>query len=199
MSRVDDLSRLAADAAAGDRIALADLVSATQDDVWRMCAHLVDRASADDLTQETYLRALRAITRFRGESSVRTWLLQIARYTCADEIRRRRRGRALLDRIRRDERPRVTPAGLVELDDLVARLDRDRRAAFVLTQVIGASYAEAAEVCGCPVGTIRSRVARARADLIAGLRTADEETGQPARGVTTPRGESPEAGIAWSD
>jgi RNA polymerase sigma-70 factor (ECF subfamily) len=49
---------------------------------------------------------------------------------------------------------------------LLALLAEDRRAAFVLTQLLGYSYAEAAEVCGCPVGTIRSRVARAREDLL---------------------------------
>ena len=49
---------------------------------------------------------------------------------------------------------------------LVAGLEPDRRAAFVLTQMIGCSYAEAAAICDCPVGTIRSRVARAREDLI---------------------------------
>ena len=53
--------------------------------------------------------------------------------------------------------------------DLLDRLDADRREAFVLTQVVGLSYAEAAEVAGCPVGTIRSRVARARTDLVAAL------------------------------
>ena len=53
--------------------------------------------------------------------------------------------------------------------DLLARLDPDRREAFVLTQLLGLPYAEAAEVAGCPVGTIRSRVARARGDLIAAL------------------------------
>ena len=53
---------------------------------------------------------------------------------------------------------------------LVDGLEPDRRAALVLTQVLGLSYAEAAEVCGCPLGTIRSRVARARDDLIAATR-----------------------------
>ena len=51
----------------------------------------------------------------------------------------------------------------------VASLAPDRREAFVLTQIVGLGYAEAAEVCACPVGTIRSRVARARADLVAAL------------------------------
>jgi len=171
---VDDLSRLARDAAAGDRIALADFVAATQAEVWRLCAHLVDRASADDLTQETYLRAIPALAGFRGESSPRTWLLQIARYTCADAIRRRRRRRVLFERLRREERPGVVSGGEMELDDLMACLHPDRRAAFVLTQVLGVGYAEAAEICDCPVGTIRSRVARARGDLIAALRDGDE-------------------------
>ena len=56
--------------------------------------------------------------------------------------------------------------GEVVLNDLLRALPADRREAFVATQVLGLSYAEAAEVCGCPVGTIRSRVARAREDLV---------------------------------
>ena len=63
-----------------------------------------------------------------------------------------------------------------EIDELVGRLDRDRRDAFVLTQLVGLSYADAAAVCGCPVGTIRSRVARARDDLFAALDEADTGT-----------------------
>jgi RNA polymerase sigma-70 factor (ECF subfamily) len=59
-------------------------------------------------------------------------------------------------------------------DDLMAALDPDRRAAFVLTQMLGCSYAEAAAICDCPVGTIRSRVARAREDLDAMLREPSE-------------------------
>ncbi len=68
--------------------------------------------------------------------------------------------------------------------DLLARLDADRREAFVLTQLIGLPYAEAAEVAGCPVGTIRSRVARARADLVASL---DESASSDRHGDATRR------------
>jgi len=66
--------------------------------------------------------------------------------------------------------------------DLLARLDADRREAFVLTQLLGLPYAEAAEVAGCPVGTIRSRVARARADLVESLTRVktDEDRGDAA-------------------
>jgi RNA polymerase sigma-70 factor (ECF subfamily) len=64
-------------------------------------------------------------------------------------------------------------AGGHALDELITRLGDDRREAFVLTQVIGCSYEEAAEICGVPVGTIRSRVARARGDLIEAVRSAE--------------------------
>jgi RNA polymerase sigma-70 factor (ECF subfamily) len=74
------------------------------------------------------------------------------------------------------------PADAVLLIQLLAGLDPLRRAAFVLTQLLGLSYAEAAEVCGCPVGTIRSRVARARAELANQLR---DSSLAPALGSTT--------------
>jgi RNA polymerase sigma-70 factor, ECF subfamily len=97
-------------------------------------------------------------------------LLQIARFTCADDVRRRTRARSLLERVRRDAPPEAEPpSGLLEVDDAIAGLERDRREAFVLTQVTGLSYAEAAAVCEVPIGTIRSRVARARAELLAAL------------------------------
>src|SRR4051812_45399030 len=98
MDGVDELARFAADAAEGDPLAAAALVRATQPDVWRLCAALGDRDSADDLTQETYLRAFGALTRFEGRSSVRTWLLAIARRVCADAIRAKRRRRLTLVR-----------------------------------------------------------------------------------------------------
>jgi RNA polymerase sigma-70 factor, ECF subfamily len=175
MGRVDDLERLAAAAVDGDPLAAAALVRATQSDVWRLCAALGDRQSADDLTQETYLRAFGSLHRFEGRSSLRTWLLSIARRVCADAVRSRRRRRLTLVREDAelealgsgDDADRVGEGAAVA--DLLARLDPDRREAFVLTQLLGLPYAEAAEVAGCPVGTIRSRVARARADLVEAL------------------------------
>jgi len=176
---VDELERLATDAVDGDPVAAAALVRATQSDVWRLCAALGDPQSADDLTQETYLRAFGALHRFEGRSSLRTWLLVIARRVCADAIRSRRRRRLTLVRedadlealAGGDGADRVGEGAVVR--DLLARLDADRREAFALTQLLGLPYAEAAEVVGCPVGTIRSRVARARADLVEGLAERD--------------------------
>jgi RNA polymerase sigma-70 factor (ECF subfamily) len=178
MGGVDDATRLALAAGRGDQVALAAFVRATQAEVWRLCAHLVDPGAADDLTQDTYLRAMGSLEGFRGDSSARTWLLGIARRACADAIRTRQRRRSLVERLgqreARRENGRGTSSGsTTELELLLADLDEDRRAAFALTQVLGLSYAEAAEVCGCPVGTIRSRVARARADLSRALEAGD--------------------------
>jgi RNA polymerase sigma-70 factor, ECF subfamily len=163
---MDELTRLLLAAADGDRLALAAFVRRTQADVWRFVAHLVDPGVADDLTQEVYLRALRTIPRFRGDSSARTWLLTVARRVAADEIRSRQRRRRLPDPEVDDVPDR---AGEVALHELIAALDDDRREAFVLTQLLGLSYAEAAAAAGVPIGTIRSRVARAREQLVAAL------------------------------
>nr|BFF04687.1 hypothetical protein GCM10020241_63620 [Streptoalloteichus tenebrarius] len=104
-------------------------------------------------------------------------MLSIARRVAADHIR------AVRVRPRQADVPdwqhaaeQSTPAGAsrfeeyVALRALVGALDPERHEAFVLTQTLGLSYAEAAEVCGCPVGTIRSRVARAREELVALVR-----------------------------
>ncbi len=165
----DPLTEQALLAAHGDRVALSDVVRATQADVWRLCAHLVDRASADDLTQEAYARAIAALPRFRGESPVRLWLIGIARHVCVDEVRRRSRRRRILGRALPPPTVTPDPTGAVDLDALLADLDPDQRAAFVATQVLGLRYAEAAEALGCPIGTIRSRVARAREALVTAL------------------------------
>ncbi|RKN30063.1 sigma-70 family RNA polymerase sigma factor [Micromonospora musae] len=165
----DPATEWALAARGGDPAAQAAFVRLTQVEVWRFAAALVDPDSADDLTQETYLRAFRSLPAFEGRSSARTWLLGIARRTCADHLRvvvRRRRLDARLAADAHTARPYPDPAGQLGAVDLVRRLPTERRGAFVLTQLLGLSYAEAAAVEGVPVGTIRSRVARARDDLV---------------------------------
>jgi RNA polymerase sigma-70 factor, ECF subfamily len=169
---VDDLTRLALAAGAGDAAALDRLVEGAYDQVWRFCARLVDQQTADDLAQDAFMRAVGALPQFRGQSSARTWLLSIARNTCMDELRardRRRRRDATLAAGRTDAGVVCDVSSGVGASDLVARLAPERREAFVLTQLLGLSYAESAEICGCPPGTIRSRVSRARADLLRAL------------------------------
>ena len=164
----DATTLLALRARAGDAAAQADFVRATQAEVWRFAAALVDPGAADDLTQETYLRAFQALPRFEGRSGVRTWLLGIARRTCADHLRsvvRRRRLSLRLAAQAWTATPTPEPGQRFGAADLLGRLGEERRTAFVLTQVLGLSYAQAAEVADVPVGTIRSRVARARDEL----------------------------------
>jgi RNA polymerase sigma-70 factor (ECF subfamily) len=152
----------------GDPLAQAALVRGTQAEVWRLCASLVDSSTADDLTQETYLRAFRALPAFEARAAARTWLLGIARRTCADHlrgvVRRRRLDEVLRRRTTAEAAP--DPASVATANDLLSRLPDERRGAFVLTQVIGLSYEEAAAVEDVAVGTIRSRVARARCQLV---------------------------------
>jgi len=170
----DPLAAYAAAAAEGDDVAVAQLVRLTQPAVWSLCTALGSPGEIEDLVQETYLRALKALASFRGDAPVKLWLLSIARRTCADHVRRRQRHRRLARRLEHEAVPASAGAAGVTHDDaLVATLAADRRDAFVLTQLVGLSYEEAATVVGCPIGTIRSRVARARTDLQAAVRHAD--------------------------
>jgi len=172
---VDELTRWFLAARDGDRTALLPAVRAAQPDVWRLARHLVGPDEADDVTQDTFVRAWRALPGYRGESSARTWLLSIARRACADAVRHNVRRRRLAERVADGARAGATADGSVAhaLGALVDDLPRDPRLAFVLTQIVGCSYAEAAEVCGVPVGTIRSRVARAREQLVEALRVSE--------------------------
>lgn len=172
---MDHLTSLLLAAQRGDREALERFVVETQHDVIELCRYLGDVDTADDLAQETYERAFTSLHRFRATGPARHWLLTIARRACADSARRRTRRRRLGRRV--DAEPVdhvVTPIGTgLELDEALFALDPDRRAAFVLTQVNGLRYEEAAELLGVPIGTIRSRVARAREQLTAALVTPD--------------------------
>ncbi|MFH0517629.1 sigma-70 family RNA polymerase sigma factor [Streptomyces sp. M41] len=168
----------------GDPDAADRFVRSLHRDVVRYVAHLsADPQAADDLAQDTFLRALGSLHRFEGRSSARAWLLSIARRAVIDSHRYAAARPKLCDT---DDwallAERTQPTGLPGFDDGVALLDLldtlpdERREAFVLTQLMGLPYAEAAERSDCPVGTVRSRVARARATLVGLLADADADT-----------------------
>lgn len=161
----DHLQRLALAAVEGDHVALNELVRCTQPLVWRVCSALGTAGEEADLVQETYLRAMRSLPSFRGDAPVRVWLMAIARHVCADDVRRRQRRRRLTERLIAHTRETAT-SGPEVIDDLLAEVEPLRREAFLLTQYVGLSYDEAAAVLDCPVGTVRSRVSRARHDLM---------------------------------
>lgn len=169
----------------GDADAVDQFVRALQRDVQRYVAHLCgDPQAVDDLAQDTFLRALGSLHRFEGRSSARAWLLSIARRAVIDSHR------YAAARPRLSDVPdwqlaveRSQPCDLLGFDDGIALLDllaalpEERREAFILTQLVGLPYAEAAEVSDCPIGTVRSRVARARASLMDLLAEAEQPAG----------------------
>ncbi|MGW2262111.1 sigma-70 family RNA polymerase sigma factor [Streptomyces sp. NPDC001780] len=165
----------------GDAAAVEHFVRALHRDVQRYVAYLcADPQVVDDLAQDTFLRALGSLHRFEGRSSARAWLLSIARRAVIDSYRYASARPRLADvpdwqLAVENTQPRDLPGfdDGVALLDLLAALPDERREAFILTQLVGLPYAEAAEVSDCPVGTVRSRVARARATLMGLLDEAD--------------------------
>ncbi|WP_405016197.1 sigma-70 family RNA polymerase sigma factor [Kitasatospora sp. NBC_00070] len=182
--RADDptVTAWALAARGGDPVAVDRFVRATRTDVWCFVAHLSgEPQAADDLTQDTYLRALRSLPRFEGRSSARTWLKSIARRTVVDRIRLATARPRLLDtddwqsaveQAQHCDLPGF-PEGIA-LTELLHALPAERREAFVLTAVLGLPYEEVAELTGCPIGTVRSRVNRARGVLIRQLADAEQ-------------------------
>jgi RNA polymerase sigma-70 factor (ECF subfamily) len=152
---------LALRAAGGDRKALNDFIEATHSDVWRLLAHLADADRADDLTQETYLRALSGLPRFAARSSARTWILALARHTWVDSVRHdmarpRKSAEQWEDATELTTSPDTTGgqtwAELVDARAMLDDLAPDRREALILTQILGHTYAEAADICGVTGG-----------------------------------------------
>jgi RNA polymerase sigma-70 factor (ECF subfamily) len=165
-----ELDGLLLSAKHGDQVALRAFIHRTQREVWRLSAHVVGSDHADGITQEVYLRLHRSLVAYRRDVCARTWLLAIACNACADKTRR-------LGKRRRTRKAHGIPAGRP-----------DERLAFALTQQLRLSYQQAAGVCGCPVTSIRSRVAAARTALLKDRSAAAREASQPA---ITPEGESP--------
>jgi RNA polymerase sigma-70 factor (ECF subfamily) len=142
-----------------------------------------DGVRADDLVQEALARALANIERFRPGTNLKAWLFTIVRNEHYSQLRRRKFEAHGVDTDSLPE-PSVPPDhdGYLELRDLnraLARLSPGQRTALILVSASGFSYEEAAKICGCAVGTIKSRVARARDMLLAILdgRNPDEDGG----------------------
>ncbi|WP_256106123.1 sigma-70 family RNA polymerase sigma factor [Streptomyces sp. ODS05-4] len=174
----DDLTTWALAASRGDAEAVDRFIRGVHSDVRRYVGRLADDAqTAEDLTQETFLRALTSLHRYEGRAPARLWLLSIARRAVIDSIRyktSRPRVSDLADW--QDVVERTQPTDLPGFDEgvllrtLIGALPDDRREAFVLTQLLDLSYEEAARAARCPVGTVRSRVFRARAALARSVR-----------------------------
>ena len=172
-------------ARAGEREALDILLRRHHDRLYAVCRRLAGNdADAQDACQEALILIVRNLPRFDGRSAFSTWAYRVATNACLDELRRRRRRPAPAG-----ELPEPV-SGADDADRAVVRLDVDRalaglapefRAAVVLRDVAGLSYAEIAKVLDIPAGTVRSRIARGREALIPGLSEAGNRRTPPGR------------------
>ena len=158
--------------------AFAALIGAYQEPVWRFLVRLVgDEGLAEDLGQETFLRAHRGLRGFRHESRFSTWLFAIAKNAATDHHRRADRQDEVF-RVLGAAAPADGPDTEVEvrlgLDALPPRL----REALVTIEVLGLRYREAAVVLGVAEGTVKSRVFHARRELARWMSAEDGEVGE---------------------
>jgi RNA polymerase sigma-70 factor (ECF subfamily) len=162
---------------AGDPDAFGELVRRHRDRLWAVALRtLGDREEAADAVQDALVSAFRAAHTFRGQSAVTTWLHRITVNACLDRARKAasRRTSPVDDTERLEQllEPHESAEGPAERHDLhrqllaaLTQLPVDQRAALVLVDMQGYAVAEAAEVLGVPVGTVKSRCARGRARL----------------------------------
>ena len=165
-------ARLVKRAAHGDRTAFDELVVRHRDRVWaialRMCRN---RDDAEDVLQETFIAAWRALDRFGGRSEVTTWLYRIAVNKSHDVIARRR-ATAPLDELTEPVEPRdggEQHAQRQAIEAALQTLTPEFRAVAVLCDILGLTPAEAAKILQIPEGTAKSRVFRARGELARAL------------------------------
>ncbi|HEY8881367.1 MAG TPA: RNA polymerase sigma factor [Roseateles sp.] len=158
-------------AAAGDRSAFAALVQAHQGYLRKLLGRVCkgDQGRADDLAQEAFVRAWRALPQFRGEARFRTWLTRLAYSALAAE----RPALPLLDHAPPDLEAHgdFGPGAdwRIDLDRAMALLSEAQRHALLLCYGADLSHAEAAQVLGWPIGTVKTQVLRAKARLRAQL------------------------------
>jgi RNA polymerase sigma-70 factor (ECF subfamily) len=159
----------------GDLGAFEDLVRSYQADVWRFAYHFTrDRALAEDVTQEAFLRAFRFLRSFRGDSKFTSWLFRIARNCAMDAIRSRK------SHVAKEPPPPIGPPDPEARAELHAALDAvsdEHREPFLLIEVFGLSYQEAADVLNLRVGTVKSRMHRARHAMMSALAVEEDAGG----------------------
>ncbi|HEV7139290.1 MAG TPA: RNA polymerase sigma factor RpoE [Steroidobacteraceae bacterium] len=172
----------------GDKGAFDALVLKYQHKLVKLVMRYVrNPAEAEDIAQEAFIKAYRALPQFRGDSAFYTWLYRIAINTAKNAVVSRDRNPVEydLDRSNTDEsydmqgrmKDSETPEGLVLTDEIrstvnaaIEALPEDLRTAIVLRELEGLSYEEIAAAMACPVGTVRSRIFRAREAIDGRLR-----------------------------
>lgn len=166
-----DEAQLIARGRDGDADSFNQLVEAYQGHVYNLSLRMLGTSeSAQDATQEAFISAWRGLGGFRG-GSFRSWLLSIAANACRDELRRRKRRptTSLDDLAVEPASPSEDFTRRLELGEVIgrglSRLAPDQRLAVILSDVQGLNYEEMAQAMGCSLGTVKSRLSRARGNL----------------------------------
>jgi RNA polymerase sigma-70 factor (ECF subfamily) len=164
----------------GDLRAFEHLIRTYQAHVLRFLRHFLgDHALAEDVAQETFLRAFERLPTFRFQAKFSTWVFQVARNAGIDAVRARDR-QARLARAARPPAAPSDPSDRAELTHAVAALSPKLREALLLVELLGLTYREAGVVLQVPEGTVKSRVFLARERLSTWL--AGDEPGETRAG-----------------
>lgn len=188
MSEQDIDRQLVDRARQGDKRAFELLVEKYQRRLYRLLSRMVrDQEEVEDIAQETFIKAYRALPNFRGDAAFYTWLYRIGVNTAKNYLSSRNKAmptvsdQALDDDDEPDERLVAQDINTPEsellskqialaVNEAVEALPEELRSAITLREMEGLSYEEIAELMGCPIGTVRSRIFRAREAIAAKLR-----------------------------
>ena len=181
---VKELESLVARASSGDKEAFAALVERTHSIAYRLALRLLagDQAEAEDVVQETYIRVWKGLAKLRDQGAVVGWICKITRNVATDRVRHNKRRRAdsldrnvgaelgpLIDYIASDDPnpEEVTASAQVQaaMATVIGQLKEKHRVVLLLREVDGMSYDELASALGIPLGTVESRLHRARHEL----------------------------------
>ena len=169
----------------GDTVAFEELVFQYQNKIYALSyRYMGNEEDAYDMSQEAFLKAYRSLRSFKGDSSFGTWLYRVATNVCLDELRRRKRRIAALsldeplatregDEVEKEIRDSALTPDLVYenkelatyIQNLLDQMKPEHKSAIVLRDVMDLTYEEMAEVLDCSIGTVKSRLSRARSAL----------------------------------
>ncbi|NYT38327.1 RNA polymerase sigma factor RpoE [Allopusillimonas soli] len=188
MSERDVDAELVARVQRGDKRAFDLLVLKYQRKIMRLLSRLIrDPAEIEDVAQDAFIKAYRALPQFRGDSAFYTWLYRIAINTARNWQAARARRPATLNTMENEDgetfsqidnlTDNSTPESMVASREIVETVNAamnalpdELRTAIVLREIEGMSYEDIAQSMGCPIGTVRSRIFRAREAIAAQLR-----------------------------